>query len=56
VRKETAISEALKKLPEAKSKELWITGTVDPVAREAFESRGWKVEERIGEGLLAKSS
>jgi hypothetical protein len=55
-RKEIAISDALKKLPEAKSKELWITGTVDPVAREAFESRGWKVEDRVREKLLGKSS
>jgi len=53
-RKETAISEVL--LPEAKSKELWIAGTVDPIARKALESRGWKVEERIGERLLGKSS
>jgi len=37
-----------------KGKELWIEGTVDPVARSALEVRGWKVEEKFAVRLLKK--
>ncbi len=50
--KERAVSEAIRKIPRAKGKELWIVGTVDQTARKALEGRGWKIEERFGEKLL----
>jgi hypothetical protein len=37
-----------------RGKELWITGIVDPLARKAFEERGWRVEDRIHDRLLKK--
>jgi hypothetical protein len=52
-RKAMEISSAIEKMPSIKGKELWITGTVDPVARKALEERGWKVQEKI-EGRLFK--
>jgi hypothetical protein len=45
--KERVVSDAIQKLPGVKGKELWVTGTVDPVARKALEDRGWKVEEKV---------
>jgi len=51
-RKAMVVSAAIDKMPGVKGKELWITGTVDPVVRKALESRGWKVEDNFGEGLL----
>jgi hypothetical protein len=41
------ISEDIKKVAGVKGKELWIGGTVDPVARGALEAKGWKVEEKV---------
>jgi hypothetical protein len=49
-----AISEDIKKVAGVKGKELWIGGTVDPVARGALEAKGWKVEEKVAERLLRK--
>jgi hypothetical protein len=45
--KERIVSDAIQKIPGVKGKALWITGTVDPVARKALEDRGWKVEEKV---------
>jgi hypothetical protein len=50
--KERAVSEAIRKMPRVKGKELWIAGTVDQTARKALEGLGWKIEERFGEKLL----
>jgi hypothetical protein len=50
--KEKAVSDALRKMPRAKKKELWLAGTVDQRARKALEERGWKIQERFGETLL----
>ena len=52
VQKEKAVSAAIKKIPGVAGKEFLITGTLSPTARKAMESRGWKVEERIGTRLL----
>ena len=52
--KEMAVSEAIQKMPGVKGKELWIGWAVDPVARKALESKGWKVEDRVVEKLLKK--
>jgi hypothetical protein len=52
--KERTISEDIKKVAGVKGKELWIGGTVDPVARGALEAKGWKVEEKLAEKLLKK--
>ena len=50
--KERAISEDIQKMPGVKGKEFWITGTVDPVAKAAFESRGWQIQDRVLDRLL----
>jgi len=50
--KERPVSEDIKKMAGVKGKELWVGGTVDPVARGALEARGWKVEEKFAERLL----
>jgi len=34
--------------------ELWITGTVDPLARGVLEKKGWKIEDKIQDRLLKK--
>lgn len=49
--KEMAVSEAIKKMPGVKGKELWIGGMVNPEARKALEDRGWVVVEKIEEKL-----
>jgi hypothetical protein len=50
-RQETQVSDAIEKMPGIKGKKLWISGTVDPVARRALESKGWIVEERVNDRL-----
>jgi hypothetical protein len=50
--KEKAISEAIRKMPGVKGKQLLIVGTMDQTARKALEAKGWKVEERFGEKRL----
>jgi hypothetical protein len=52
--KETAVTDALHAMQGVRGKELWITGTVDPVARRIFEAKGWKVEDKIQDRLLKK--
>jgi len=52
--KEKAISAALQKMDGVRGRELLITGAVNPYARKAFEDRGWRVGDRIGERLLKK--
>lgn len=53
--KEKTISEAIKKMPGVKGKELWIGGTVDSEARKALELRGWAVVEKSEEKLKRTS-
>jgi len=53
-KKEMGVSDAIQKMPGVKGKELWVTGTIDPVARKALEDGGWKVEDRVAEKLLKK--
>jgi hypothetical protein len=50
--KERAISEDIQRMPGVKGKELWITGTFDPVAKGALEDRGWKIQDKIQDRLL----
>ena len=50
--KAQAVSSATRNMQGITGKELLITGTVNPVARKALESRGWKVEDNFGERLL----
>ncbi len=47
-----AVSDAIDSMKGIKGKEIWITGTVDPVARKALEEKGWKVEDRVSDRLL----
>jgi hypothetical protein len=42
-RKAMSISDAIDRMQGIKGKELWIAGTVDPVAHKALEDMGWKV-------------
>jgi hypothetical protein len=49
-----SVSDAIDRMQGVKGKELWIAGTVDPMARSALENRGWKVEDRVAEKLLKK--
>jgi hypothetical protein len=41
-------------MPGIRGKELWITGTIDPMARRILERKGWKLEDRIQDRLLKK--
>jgi hypothetical protein len=52
--KEKAVSEAIKKIPRVKGKEMLVVGTVNPDAKKALQSRGWKVEERFAEEVFRK--
>jgi hypothetical protein len=52
--KEWAISEDIQRLPGVKGKELWITGTFDPVTKGALENRGWKIQDMIQDRLLKR--
>ena len=50
--KERAISEDIQRIPGVKGKELWTTGTFDPVAKGAIENRGWKIQDKVQDRLL----
>ena len=50
--KEQAVSSAIQNMRGITGKELLVTGTVNPVARRALESLGWKVEDNFGQELL----
>jgi hypothetical protein len=50
--KEKKVSEAIKKIPKVKGKEMMVVGSVEPSAKKALEARGWKIEERFGSKLL----
>jgi hypothetical protein len=53
--KERAVVESIGRLPGGVTgKELWIEGTVDPVARKALEDREWKVEDKVRDKLFKK--
>jgi hypothetical protein len=49
--KEKGISDHIRRLPDITGKEIWITGSIDPVARKAMESRGWNVIDYAGNKL-----
>ena len=36
---------------DVRGRELWLLGTVSPMARRKLEAQGWKIEERAGERL-----
>ncbi len=42
----------LKTQPSQAGRELWIGGTISPIARKALESRGWKVVDKTAEKLV----
>ena len=42
----------LKAQPKPAGRELWIGGTISPLARKALESRGWKVFDKTAEKLV----
>ena len=50
--KERASSASIKKLYGNINKELWITGKFDSVARDALQTRGWRVEDEVGDKLI----
>jgi hypothetical protein len=52
--KTTAAASAIKEMPGITGKELWITGTVDPLARKVLEENGWKVQDKFQEQILTK--
>jgi hypothetical protein len=56
---EGAVSEAIRKIPGIRGKELLVIGKVGPKARKALETRGWKVGEKFAEatiqGIVAKN-
>lgn len=49
--KERVTSDNISRFPDITGKEMWIDGSIDPVARTAIESRGWKVIEDAGNKL-----
>ncbi len=51
---EQRVSADLEKAGAAKAKELWIEGTVDPVARQGREARGWRVNQSVALASVAK--
>ena len=50
--KEGAISEDIQRIPGVKGKELWVTGTVDPIAQKTLEGKGWTIQNKIQDRLL----
>jgi hypothetical protein len=50
--KEKTVSDFIENVLHIKSKELWVTGRIDSIARRALESRGWKVKTNVGASLL----
>lgn len=48
-RREKELSQAIRKMGAVKGKELWFGGPVDPAARQALETKGWKVVDRFSE-------
>ena len=52
--KAMAVSSAIKGMQGVTGKQLWITGTVDPVARKALENSGWRIQDKYQEQILTK--
>ena len=50
--KEKTVSDFIENVLQIKSKELWVTGRIDSIARRALESRGWKLKTNAGSTLL----
>jgi hypothetical protein len=46
--------EASLKIPTSKVKELWVAGTMSPLAQKNFEAKGWLVKEKVAEQLTLK--
>ncbi len=42
-------------LPGVKAKQLWVAGTLTPLAKESMEAMGWKIVENAGQALIAES-
>ena len=53
--KESKGSETFNQLPGFSGKEVWITGSFDPVARKALEIQGWKVREDFASKFLTEN-
>lgn len=52
--KERSVSTALQGRGAAKSREFWLTGTLDPSAQEGLTAAGWKVTPRAAERLFER--
>jgi hypothetical protein len=50
--KEKTVSDFIENVLHIKSKEFWVTGRIDSIARKALESRGWKLKTNAGITLL----
>ena len=50
--KEKSISEAIRKIPGIKGKELLVIGTVDSRARKVLETAGWTIQEKFAQRIL----
>lgn len=49
---EKALSDAIRKIPGIKGKELLVMGTVEPRAKKVLEASGWKLQERFAEQAI----
>ncbi len=47
-REASTIARGMERDPRAKTRELWLEGSVSPQGRKALASRGWTVKERVG--------
>jgi hypothetical protein len=52
--KEKAVSDAIRKIPRVKGKQMLVVGTVDPMARKALEARGWKIEDKFADAIFSE--
>jgi hypothetical protein len=52
--RESAVSAITTVRSDITGKELWIQGSVDPMARKALEAKGWTVEEKVEKKLTKK--
>ena len=52
MQKESVTSAYIKRLYGNIDKDLWIAGKFDPVAPNALQDRGWKVEDDVGDKLI----
>jgi hypothetical protein len=50
--KEKAVSEAIRKIPRVKGKEMLVVGSVNQYAKRSLEARGWKVEDGFAHAIF----